>query len=59
MFKYDDNRQAYLADPEAGTFRELVEAAKSCQVSIIHPGAPRRPDEPGLDALLERAALFQ
>lgn len=59
MFKYDDNRQAYLADPEAGTFRELVEAAESCQVSIIHPGAPRRPDEPGLDALLERAALFQ
>jgi hypothetical protein len=59
MFKYDANKQAYIADPDAGTFRELVEAAESCQVSIIHPGQPRRPDEPGLDELVQRAAAFQ
>jgi ferredoxin len=58
MFKYNENKQAYIADASAGTFRELVEAAESCQVSIIHPGLPLRPDEPGLDALLERAAAF-
>ncbi len=58
MFAYNDNRQAYIADPDAGTYRQLVEAAESCQVSIIHPGKPRDPDEPNLTELLERAAPF-
>jgi hypothetical protein len=58
MFKYNENKQAYIADASAGTFRELVEAAESCQVSIIHPGLPRRQDEPGLEELLQRAEAF-
>ena len=29
---------------------QLVEAAESCQVSIIHPGKPRNPKEPGMIA---------
>jgi len=58
MFAYDVNKQAYIADISAGTYRELVEAAENCQVSIIHPGKPRNPDEPGLDELLERARPF-
>ena len=59
MFAYDANQQAYVANPDAGTYAELVEAAESCQVAIIHPGKPRNPDEPGLEALLERAAPFR
>jgi ferredoxin len=58
IFAYDDEKRAYIADPDAGTYRELVEAAESCQVAIIHPGKPRNPDEPGLEELLERAAPF-
>jgi hypothetical protein len=58
MFAYDDNRQAYIKDPDAGTYRELVEAAEMCQVAIIHPGKPRNSDEPGLDELIRRAAPF-
>jgi hypothetical protein len=58
MFAYNENKQAYIADPDAGTFRQLVEAAEACQVSIIHPGQPRNPKEPGLDELLQRAAKF-
>jgi ferredoxin len=38
MFAYDDEKRAYIADPDAGTHRELVEAAETCQVAIIHPG---------------------
>ena len=59
MFGYDENRQAYIADPSAGTYRELVEAAEGCQVAIIHPGKPRDPTEPGLDELLVRAEPFR
>jgi len=58
MFAYDANKQAYIADINAGTYRELVEAAESCQVSIIHPGKPRNPNEPGIADLLKRAEAF-
>jgi hypothetical protein len=58
MFAYNDDMQAYIADPDAGTYRQLIEAAESCQVCIIHPGKPRNPDEPGLEELIERAEPF-
>ena len=58
MFAYNAEKQAYLANADAGTFRQLVEAAEGCQVSIIHPGKPRNPKEPGLEDLIKRAAPF-
>jgi ferredoxin len=58
MFAYDANKQASIVDPDAGTYRQLVEAAESCQVCIIHPGKPRNPNEPGLDDLIKRAEPF-
>jgi len=59
MFAYDDDKRAYITDLEAGTYRELVEAAEACQVAIIHPGKPWNPDEPGLEQLIERAEPFR
>jgi len=59
MFGYDERKQAYIKDLTAGTYRQLVEAAESCQVAIIHPGKPRDPNEPGLEALLARAEPFR
>jgi hypothetical protein len=58
MFAYDANKQAYIADINAGTYRELVEAAENCQVAIIHPGKPRNPSESDLDELMKRAETF-
>jgi len=58
MFAYNDNKQAYIKDPKAGTYRQMVEAAESCQLGIIHPGKPLNPKEPGLEELLERAKPF-
>ncbi len=58
MFAYDANKQAYIASREAGTYAQLVEAAESCQVSIIHPGKPWNANEPGIDELIKRAAVF-
>ena len=59
MFGYDERKQAFIKDLAAGTYRQLVEAAESCQVAIIHPGAPRDPKEPGLEELLVRAEPFR
>ena len=58
MFKYNGDKMAYIDDPKAGTFSDLVEAAEKCPVKIIHPGAPLNPNEPDLDDLIERAAKF-
>ncbi len=58
MFVYNDDKQAYIADINAGTYAQLVEAAENCQVAIIHPGKPRNPNEPGLEELLKRAEPF-
>ncbi|MBZ0139936.1 MAG: ferredoxin, partial [Pseudorhodoplanes sp.] len=58
MFAYDKNKQASIVDPDAGTYRQLVEAAENCQVAVIHPGKPRNPNEPGLEELLKRAEPF-
>ena len=58
LFGYDQNKQAYIKDINAGTYKEMIEAAEACQVAIIHPGKPRNPNEPGLEELLERAKPF-
>jgi ferredoxin len=54
MFAYNEEKQAYIANPDAGTYAQIVEAAESYQVSIIHPGKPRNPSEPGIEELLGR-----
>jgi ferredoxin len=59
MFAYNENQQAFIKNPDAGTYAQLVEAAESCQLAIIHPGKPRNPNEPGLDALVARAEIFR
>ena len=58
LFGYDANKQAFIKDANAGTYRQLVEAAENCQLSIIHPGKPRNASEPGLDELMKRAEPF-
>jgi len=58
LFGYNENKQAYIKDLNAGTYRQMVEAAEACQVAIIHPGKPKNPNEPGLEELLERARPF-
>jgi pyruvate-ferredoxin/flavodoxin oxidoreductase len=58
MFAYDQNKQAYIKDASAGTFKQLVMAAEVCPAEIIHPGTPLDPTEKGLDKLLKRAERF-
>ena len=58
MFAYNDDKQAYLKDPKAGTFEDLVRAAEICPAKCIHPGKPLNPNEPNLEELMARAAPF-
>jgi len=58
MFAYNDKKQAYIKDPKAGTFKELVMAAEKCPVMIIHPGTPLNPKEKDLEKWMKRAERF-
>jgi pyruvate-ferredoxin/flavodoxin oxidoreductase len=41
MFAYNERRKAYIKDPNAGPYTDLVKAAERCTASVIHPGLPR------------------
>jgi pyruvate-ferredoxin/flavodoxin oxidoreductase len=58
LFKYNDMKQAEIADIKAGTFQQLVKAAEACPVAIIHPGTPANPKERDLDKWIKRAEPF-
>jgi ferredoxin len=58
LFQYNENKQAVIGDPSAGTFEELVKAAEKCPARCIHPGKPRKDDPTVTDALRARAAKF-
>ena len=58
MFAYNADKQAYIKDPKAGTFAQLVQAAEKCPVSAIHPGTPLNPKEKDLEKWLKRAQAF-
>lgn len=58
LFKYDGNKQAFIDDPSAGTFAELVQAAEKCPARCIHPGKPRSGDDTATDDLVKRASAF-
>ena len=58
MFAYNGEKQAYIKDPKAGKFKQLVMAAEVCPAEIIHPGNPLNPKEKDLDRLIKRAEPF-
>lgn len=58
MFAYDENKQAYIKDAHAGTFKQLVMGAEACPAEIIHPGTPLDPREKDLEKLEKRAERF-
>jgi pyruvate-ferredoxin/flavodoxin oxidoreductase len=59
IFAYNDKNLAIVADPKAGTFKDIVKAAEKCSASAIHPGTPWNPNEPGVEKLIKRAEKFQ
>jgi ferredoxin len=58
LFVYNEEKQALLGDLGKASYAQLVEAAELCPARCIHPGRPWNPEEPDLEALIERAAPF-
>lgn len=58
LFHYNSDKQAYIENANAGTFKELVIAAEKCPAKCIHPGKPLNPNEADLEKLIKRAEPF-
>jgi pyruvate-ferredoxin/flavodoxin oxidoreductase len=58
MFAYNADKQAYIKDPKAGTYAQLVMAAEKCPAALIHPGTPLNPNEKDLQKWITRAEPF-
>ena len=58
LFKYNGDKQAFISDASAGTFAQLVTAAKKCPARCIHPGVPRSDDDTATGDMITRAQPF-
>jgi pyruvate-ferredoxin/flavodoxin oxidoreductase len=58
MFAYNDKKQAYIKDPKAGPYKDLVVSAERCPVRIIHPGTPLNLKEKDIEKWMKRAEPF-
>jgi pyruvate-ferredoxin/flavodoxin oxidoreductase len=58
MFAYNDAKKAYIKDPLAGPYRDLVKAAEKCTAQVIHPGMPKDMGEKDIDKWIARGEKF-
>lgn len=58
IFAYDDQKKAFIKDPEGGPYSDLVKAAERCTAQIIHPGLPRQRSGKDIEKWIERGKRF-
>lgn len=58
IFAYNAKKQAYIANPKGGPYRDIVKAAEKCSSQCIHPGTPADMAEKDVEKWMKRAAKF-
>jgi pyruvate-ferredoxin/flavodoxin oxidoreductase len=58
IFAYNDNKKAYIKDPNGGPYRDIVKAAEKCTAQVIHPGLPKNRSEKDVDKWIKRGEKF-
>ena len=58
MFAYNDDKQAFIQDPNAGTYMDLVKAAERCTAQVIHPGLPRDRNAKDIEQWIKRGEKY-
>jgi len=58
MFAYNNDNKAYIKDPKAGPYEDLVKAAEKCTARVIHPGLPKDRNEKDIDKWIKRGEKF-
>lgn len=58
IFKYNDDKKAFISNPKAGSYQEIVKAAEKCTAQVIHPGLPADRTEKDIEKWIKRGEKF-
>jgi pyruvate-ferredoxin/flavodoxin oxidoreductase len=58
IFKYNSDKKAFIADPNAGPYQDLVKAAEKCTAQVIHPGKPADTSAKDIDKWIKRGEKY-
>ncbi len=58
LFAYNEDKKAYIKDPNAGTYADLVKAAEKCTTQVIHPGLPADRSAKDVDKWIKRGEKY-
>jgi pyruvate-ferredoxin/flavodoxin oxidoreductase len=58
IFAYNNNKKAYILNPNGGPYQDLVKAAEKCTARVIHPGLPADMNEKDIDKWIKRGEKF-
>ena len=58
IFAYNENKKAYLKNPNGGPYKDIVKAAERCTARVIHPGLPKDRSAKGIDKWIKRGEKF-
>jgi pyruvate-ferredoxin/flavodoxin oxidoreductase len=58
IFAYNDDKKAYIKDPNGGPYQDIVKAAEKCTARVIHPGLPSDRSEKDIDKWIKRGEKF-
>lgn len=58
MFAYNDDKKAFIKDPAAGPYSDLVKAAEKCTARVIHPGLPKDRSAKDVEKWIKRGEKY-
>jgi pyruvate-ferredoxin/flavodoxin oxidoreductase len=58
IFAYNNDKKAYIANPDAGPYEDLVKAAEKCTARVIHPGLPADRSAKDIEKWIKRAEKY-
>lgn len=58
VFAYNENNKAYIKNPKAGPYEDLVKAAEKCTAGVIHPGLPADRSGKDMEKWISRGEKF-
>lgn len=58
IFAYNDQKKAYIKDPQGGPYQDIVKAAEKCTAQVIHPGLPADRSAKDMDKWIKRAEKY-
>lgn len=58
IFAYNEDKKAFIKNPTAGPYSDIVKAAEKCTTQVIHPGLPADRSEKDIDKWIKRGEKY-